>query len=82
MSLVVPRPEMSFIVDKYGPMERERLRAKPGLTGLWQVSVRNLLSYEECVSLDVWYVLNWSPWLDLVILVRTVGTVITQRGSF
>ncbi len=83
MSLIGPRP----ITEEecrlyYGNRASFYFSVKPGLTGLWQVSGRNLLSFEERVRLDVWYVLNWSLWLDLVILVRTVGTVISQRGSF
>jgi len=83
MALVGPRPVTEEECRLY---YRERasfyLAVKPGLTGLWQVSGRNLLSYEERVQLDTWYVLNWSLWLDLIILVRTIGTVISQRGSF
>ena len=82
MALVGPRPVPAEELAYYGENVHFYLAVKPGLTGLWQVSGRNLLSYEERVHLDVWYVLNWSLWLDLIILARTVSTVITQRGSF
>ncbi len=83
MALVGPRPVTEEECRVYY-QERASFyfAVKPGLTGLWQVSGRNLLSYEERIQLDVWYVLNWSLWLDLIILVRTIGTVISQRGSF
>ncbi len=83
MALVGPRPVTEEECRQY---YREKasfyFSVKPGLTGLWQVSGRNLLPYEERVKLDVWYVLNWSLWLDIIIIVRTIGTVISQRGSF
>jgi lipopolysaccharide/colanic/teichoic acid biosynthesis glycosyltransferase len=57
-------------------------RVKPGISGLWQVSGRNDTGYEERVALDAHYVRNWSVWLDIVILARTVASVIFCRGAF
>ncbi len=83
MSLVGPRPitpeEFHLYYQDQAPFY---FSVKPGLTGLWQVSGRNLLPFEERVRLDVWYVLNWSFWLDLVIIIRTLGVVFSGRGSF
>ncbi len=83
MSLVGPRP---ITPEEYHLYYREKapfyFSVKPGLTGLWQVSGRNLLPFEERIRLDVWYVLNWSFWLDLVIIIRTFGAVFSPKGSF
>jgi len=83
MSLVGPRPALAEEIKTY---YRERAHfytaVRPGLTGLWQVSGRNKLSFEERVKLDLWYVQNWSPWLDLIILLRTVPVVLRCEGSF
>ena len=57
-------------------------KVRPGVTGLWQVSGRNHTTYEERVSYDRHYVQNWSPWLDLYILARTVKVVLTQDGAY
>jgi lipopolysaccharide/colanic/teichoic acid biosynthesis glycosyltransferase len=56
-------------------------RVKPGMSGLWQVGGRSETSYEERVEMDTYYVRNWSVWLDLVILARTVGAVLFSRGA-
>jgi exopolysaccharide biosynthesis polyprenyl glycosylphosphotransferase len=82
MSLVGPRPPLPTEVDGYEQDVRRRLLVKPGLTGLWQVSGRADLSWEESVRLDLFYVENWSPALDLAILARTVLAVITRRGAY
>ena len=67
---------------KYGDQWQIYLRVRPGLTGLWQVSGRNQTTYEERVAMDSFYVHNWSPWLDLVILARTVQTVVRGEGAY
>ena len=79
MSLVGPRPEMPFIVEKYGPLERERLEVKPGITGLWQISRdRKRLLIHENMDYDLYYVEHMSPNLDLAILVKTAWTVVSR----
>jgi len=72
MSLVGPRPEMSFIVARYGRREVERLRVKPGITGLWQLEDTRGAPIHENVQYDLYYIQNWSLWLDIKILLRTV----------
>lgn len=85
MSIVGPRPEMPFIVDKYGPLERERLNIKPGITGLWQISKeRKKLFIHENMDYDLYYVEHLSFNLDLAILVKTIWTVLSrifERGG-
>ena len=82
MSLVGPRPPLPAEVDKYGDAARRRLLVKPGMTGLWQVSGRSDLSWEDSVRLDVYYVENWSVAGDLVIMARTVRAVIGRHGAY
>jgi exopolysaccharide biosynthesis polyprenyl glycosylphosphotransferase len=82
MSLVGPRPPLPAEVHGYDEDARRRLRVPPGMTGLWQVSGRSDLSWEESVRLDLRYVENWSPALDLSILARTVGAVLSGRGAY
>ena len=82
MSLVGPRPVSREELDLYyGEKVHFYTAVRPGLTGLWQVSGRNLLTYEERVYLDAWYVQNWSPWLDVIILLRTVPVVLKCEGA-
>jgi len=82
MSLVGPRPALPGEVEKYDFDPRRRLAVKPGLTGLWQVSGRSDLTWEQSVRLDVKYVDNWSLRLDLWILTRTVRAVLEHRGAY
>jgi Undecaprenyl-phosphate galactose phosphotransferase WbaP len=82
MSLVGPRPIIAQEVRRYGPHFDLYTRVRPGLTGLWQVSGRNDLSYAERVRLDVYYVQNWSLWLDLHLLASTVRAVVGARGAY
>ena len=82
MSLVGPRPIVSQEIARYGGIYPLYLKTVPGITGLWQISGRNLTTYEERVNLDAYYVRNWSPWLDLFILARTVKTVLLREGAF
>jgi lipopolysaccharide/colanic/teichoic acid biosynthesis glycosyltransferase len=82
MSLVGPRPIVKEEIPKYGRGYELYSRVFPGITGLWQVSGRNNTTYEERVAYDEHYVHNWSIWLDLYILVRTIRTVITAEGAY
>lgn len=82
MSLVGPRPPLPREVAEYPGDVRRRLLVKPGLTGLWQVSGRSDLSWEEAVRLDLSYVENWFLGLDLSIILRTVTAVLARRGAY
>ncbi|GAA1510188.1 sugar transferase [Nocardioides humi] len=82
MSLVGPRPALPTEVEDYHPDVRHRLVVRPGMTGLWQVSGRADLSWEESVRLDQQYVDNWSLFLDARILLRTAGAVLGGRGAY
>ena len=75
MSLVGPRPPIPYEVEHYSAWHRKRLDVKPGLTGLWQVSGRNRLPFERMVELDLYYIENWSFWLDLLILLKTIPAI-------
>jgi lipopolysaccharide/colanic/teichoic acid biosynthesis glycosyltransferase len=81
MSLVGPRPYLEREIPEMNHQERIILRATPGITGMWQVSERNATTFEERVKMDVHYVRNWSPWLDLYLLARTFGVVLGGTGS-
>ena len=80
MSLVGPRPTLPEQVERYGPHERTRLQVPPGLTGWAQIHGRNALSWPERIDLDVWYVRNWSLWLDLRILLYTPILLLSGTG--
>ncbi len=80
MSIVGPRMLGDIELAKYGAAADTVLAAKPGITGLWQVSGRHLLSFEERVRLDLEYVARRSMWLDVVIILKTVTTVLGRRG--
>lgn len=82
MSLVGPRPIITDEINKYGVFYKDFTMVLPGLTGLWQVSGRNDVTYEERVQLDVWYVRNWSPWIDITLLLRTVAVVLGGKGAY
>ncbi|MFJ1799879.1 sugar transferase [Streptomyces sp. NPDC088180] len=82
MSLVGPRPPLPEEASRYDEREHRRLTVKPGLTGLWQVSGRSDLTWPETVSLDLWYVDNWSVSADLGLLARTVRAVADGRGAY
>ncbi len=82
MSLVGPRPIVDEEIPRYGDKFSLYTKVIPGLTGLWQVSGRNNITYEERVSLDAYYVRNWSVWLDVYILLRTVWVVLTGEGAY
>jgi exopolysaccharide biosynthesis polyprenyl glycosylphosphotransferase len=80
MSLVGPRPLPVYEVDLSDPWARNRLRVRPGLTGLWQVSGRHRLPFDDLVRYDLFYVENWSLSMDLVILLRTIPAVLLRSG--
>jgi len=81
MSLVGPRPALPEEVDEYTEKEKERLNVLPGLSGLWQVSGRSNLTYEEMIELDLQYSRNQSTWLDLKILAMTVIQMFDSKNS-
>jgi len=81
MSLVGPRPPIPEEVANYHRWHRRRLSMKPGLTCLWQISGRNNVDFERWMQLDLQYIDNWSPLLDLKILVRTIPAVLSGRGA-
>jgi len=82
MSIVGPRPPLPEEVAAYNARELRRLAVKPGMTGLWQVSGRSLLSWDDTVRLDIEYIETWSFWRDLIIILRTVPAVILARGAY
>ena len=82
MSLVGPRPEMPFIVEKYKAWEMQRLKAKPGLTGLWQIMGRKDLPLHESLEYDFYYIKNQSLLLDLVILIKTIPVILSGKGAY
>lgn len=82
MSLVGPRPPLPLEVEKYDDSANRRLHVRPGMTGLWQVSGRSNLAWDEAIRLDLYYVDNWSMVQDLAILARTLGAVVSSRGAY
>jgi exopolysaccharide biosynthesis polyprenyl glycosylphosphotransferase len=82
MSVVGPRPPLPEEVARYEAWQMRRLEVAPGITGLWQVSGRSNLSFDEQCLLDIYYIENWSPFLDITILLRTVPKVFTGDGAY
>lgn len=82
MSLVGPRPAPPSEVQRYQPWHKRRLEVSPGITGLWQVSGRSQLTFDEMVLLDLYYIENWSPGLDFQILLRTIPQLIFGEGAY
>lgn len=82
MSLVGPRPPLPHEVERYEDWHRRRLEVSPGMTGLWQVSGRSEIPFDEMVMLDIYYIENWSLGLDLSILLRTIPAVFSGGGAF
>jgi exopolysaccharide biosynthesis polyprenyl glycosylphosphotransferase len=82
MSIIGPRPPIPSEVEAYDPWHLRRLEVRPGITGLWQVSGRSDLTFDEMVLLDIYYIENWSPLLDLRILLKTVPTVLLGKGAY
>jgi exopolysaccharide biosynthesis polyprenyl glycosylphosphotransferase len=82
MSLVGPRPPLPSEVMHFEPWHHEKFVVRPGITGLWQVSGRNTLtSFDQMITLDLTYIRTWSPWLDLMILARTLPAVVRGTGA-
>ncbi len=82
MSIVGPRPPIPAEVEAYEPWHLRRLDVRPGITGLWQVSGRSTLTFDEMVLLDVYYIENWSPLLDVRILLKTLPVVLMGAGGY
>ncbi len=82
MSLVGPRPIVQDEVPRYGDYITDYYLVRPGITGIWQVSGRNEIDYPERVKMDSWYVRNWSLWMDIVFLVKTVKVVFKGNGAY
>ncbi|MGC8979143.1 sugar transferase, partial [Caldisericum sp.] len=82
MSLVGPRPTLPYQVAKYNDFQKKRLLMKPGITSWALIHGRNKLTWDERIKYDVWYVENWSFWLDLKILFKTVWVVATGEGLY
>ena len=82
MSMVGPRPEMPFIVDTYSAIVKERLKVKPGITGMWQISADRAKQIHDNIDYDLYYIENFSPILDIVIMVRTVFMAIKGKGAY
>ena len=82
MSLVGPRPIVEAEIGKYGQYINDYYLVPPGITGMWQVNGRSDTTYEERVAMDTWYVRNWSIWIDLVYLFKTVKVVIKGKGAY
>jgi len=79
MSLVGPRPTLRYQVEKYNDFQRKRLLMKPGITGWALIHGRNLPSWEERIKYDVWYVENWSLWLDFKISLKTLDLIFIKK---
>lgn len=82
MSLVGPRPVVEAELEKYGEYLDDYLMVRPGITGMWQVNGRSDTTYEERVHMDSWYVRNWSIWIDIMLLWRTVKSVVKCKGAY
>ena len=82
MSIVGPRPIVEAEIERYADVFHLYTRLKPGITGLWQVSGRNDVSYDDRVRLDQFYIRHWSPWLDAYILAKTVVALLKREGAY
>jgi lipopolysaccharide/colanic/teichoic acid biosynthesis glycosyltransferase len=82
MSFEGPRPPIPAEVENYEDWHRKRLDARPGLTGLWQVSGRSNLGFDEMVLLDLYYIENWSLGLDFKIILKTIPAVLMSSGAY
>jgi exopolysaccharide biosynthesis polyprenyl glycosylphosphotransferase len=82
MSLVGPRPHIKEEVHEYKDWHKQRLNVKPGITGLWQVSGRSELPFDEMIKLDLYYIETWSLWMDFKIIVRTFSAIISSNGAY
>ncbi len=81
MSIVGPRPYMLNEIDKLGSAKSIILKVRPGITGLWQVSGRNNLTFKERIQLESWYIRNWTLWDDFIIILKTFSVVLKRVGA-
>jgi len=81
MNLIGPRPLVLSEIEKMGELANIVFRVRPGLTGWWQVNGRNNLSFEERTQLDVYYVFNWSLWLDIYIVIKTIWVIVFKNSG-
>lgn len=82
MSWVGPRPIIKDEIHYYGKYIKDYYVVLPGITGMWQVSGRSEIGYKDRVSLDVWYVRNWSIWIDITLILKTIKTVLFRKGAY
>src|SRR5690349_18627889 len=82
MSLVGPRPELPYLAEKYEPWQRARFEVLPGITGWWQVNSRSDKPMQLHIEDDLYYIQNYSMWLDLHILLRTIWVVLSGKGAY
>jgi lipopolysaccharide/colanic/teichoic acid biosynthesis glycosyltransferase len=82
MSWVGPRPNLPEEVAQYQEWHKKRLTVSPGITGMWQVSGRSDLTFDEMVLLDIYYVENWNLAMDLGILLRSIPAIVRARGAY
>lgn len=82
MSLVGPRPIIAAEIPKYGEYFADFCLVPPGITGMWQVNGRSDTTYEERVQMDTWYVRNWSVWIDITYLFKTIAVVLERKGAY
>ena len=82
MSLVGPRPIIRDEIPRYGRFIDDFYMVRPGITGMWQTSGRNDVTYDERVQMDMWYVRNWNVWFDIVLIWRTIGVVLGKKGAY
>ena len=82
MSLVGPRPYLPVEMPVMGEQKGIILQAKPGITGYWQVSGRNDVTFKQRLDMESWYVYNWSFWIDIVLLFKTIGVVLGKHGAY
>jgi len=82
MSFIGPRPYLASELIKFESNSVTIMLARPGITGLWQISGRNKLPFSKRMAIDIWYILNWSLWLDFFILFKTVKIVLKKEGAF
>jgi lipopolysaccharide/colanic/teichoic acid biosynthesis glycosyltransferase len=80
--LVGPRPQVPREVQYYAPWQYQRLRVKPGMTGLWQISGRSDVPFDEMCLMDIYYIENWSLTLDIQILMQTLPKVVFRKGAY
>ena len=82
MSWVGPRPIIEDEIHYYGKYIKDYYNVLPGITGMWQVNGRSEIGYDERVKLDTWYIRNWSIWIDIVLLIKTLGVVLRKKGAY